>query len=97
MAVVAAAAWMWQLGGGAVVVAAWRQRWQYGNGSTAAVAEVAAACGNGRGDACSDGSLVAVAEVLRRRLGMVVAAVTAAWQQQLRGIGSATSAAVTAA
>jgi hypothetical protein len=37
-----------------------------------------------------------VAEVLRRWLGMVVAAAAAAWQQQLRGIGSATYAAMTA-
>ncbi len=36
---------MWQLGGGAVAVAAWRRRCQYGGGSVAAVAEVAEACG----------------------------------------------------
>jgi hypothetical protein len=41
--------------------------------------------------------LAAAAEALRCRLGTVVAAAEAAWQQQLRGIGSATSAAVTAA
>ena len=67
----------------------------------AAVAEVAggssAACGNGGGDGGSDGSLAGVAEALGRRLGTVVAAVAAAWQQQLGGIKSVTSAAVTAA
>ena len=84
---------MWQLGGGAVVAAAWRRRWQFGGGSAAVVAEVAAACGDGGGDGGSDGSLAAAAETLRRRLGTVVAAAEAAWQQQLRGIGSATSAA----
>ncbi len=88
---------MWQLGGGAVAAAAWRRRWQLGGGSTAVVAEVAAVCGDGGGDGGSDGSLAAAAEALRRRLGTVVAAAEAAWQQQLRGIGSATSAAVMAA
>ncbi len=91
---VAAAFWMWQLGGGAVAAAAWRQRWQYGGGSAAAVVT---GFGDGGGDGGSDGSLAAAAEALRHRLGTVVAVAAAAWQQQLRGIRSATSTAVTAA
>ena len=60
VAAVAAAAWMWQLGGSAVAAAAWLRRWQYGSGSVVAVAEVVAACGDGGGDGGSDGSLAAV-------------------------------------
>ena len=90
--------WMWQLGGSAVAVAAWRWRRRRQLGSVGS-------SGGWRQRAAMASAAVAVAAVTaawqRKRCGhwlsRVVAVAAAAWQQQLGSIGSATSAAMTVA